>query len=92
MELSLPLVVDVNDFSFFQGLPASESLALSMLDNGVEVLVDGGFDKVNRVVPVWEISLRFVLREELVEVGLSHDVLVQVYHAELVLAVDLDGA
>ena len=63
-----------------------------MLDNGVEVLVDGGFDKVNRVVPVWEISLRFVLREELVEVGLSHDVLVQVYHAELVLAVDLDGA
>ena len=63
-----------------------------MLDNGVEVLVDGGVDKVNIVVPVWEISLRLLLRKELGELGLSHDVLVQVHYAELVLAGDLDGA
>ena len=85
------MFVDLDDVALFLGLPAGEPLALRMLDNGVEVLVVGGVDDVKEVLPVREISLRLLLREELGDLGLIHDVLYQVNHAELVIAGDLDG-
>ena len=52
LELPLPLLVDLDDVALFLGLHAGESLALRMLDDGVEVLVVGGVDDVKEVVPV----------------------------------------
>jgi hypothetical protein len=92
LELPLPLLVDLDDVALFLGLPAGEPLALRMLDDGVEVLVVGGVDDVKEVVPVREISLGLLLREELGQLGLSHGVLDKVHHAELVVAGHLDGA
>ena len=75
LKLPLPLLVDLDDVALFLGLLAGEPLALRMLDDGVEVLVVGGVDDVKEVVPVREISLGLLLREELGQLGLSHGVL-----------------
>jgi hypothetical protein len=48
-KLPLLIVVNLNDVSFFLGLPAGKSFALLMLDDDVEALVVGGFDDFKEV-------------------------------------------
>jgi hypothetical protein len=92
LELLLPLFVYLDYVALLLGLLAGEPLAMRVVNDGVKVLVVGGVDDIEEVLPVGEIGLRLLLREELRQIGLGHDVLNEVDDAELVVAGHLNGA
>ena len=65
---------------------------MGMLDEGFEVSMVGGIDDVEEVLPVGQVGRGLLLGKQLGQLGLSHDVLDEVDHAELVIPRDVDGS
>ena len=63
---------------------------MSMLDEGIEVPMVGGIDDVEEVLPVWHVGRGLLLGKKLGQLGLGHDVLDEVDHAELLIPRDVD--
>jgi len=70
---------------------AAESLRVGVLYQGRDVVRVGGVDHIEEELPVREVGCRALLREELGELGLRHDIGDQVHDAQLVVLRDLHG-
>ena len=61
-----------------------------MLDEGFEVSMVGGIDDFEELIPVWQVDMGLLLGQQLGQLGLSHDILDEVDHAELIIPLDVD--
>ena len=91
LQFLLQLLVDVDYVLVILWLLPRQSYLLGMLQDGIKVAVVGRVDDVEEIFSVRQVGGGLLLGEKLSEFGLSHDVLDEVDHAQLVVPWDIDG-
>ena len=91
LQFLLPLLVDLDEVLVVLWLLPRHSYLLGMLQDGIKVAVVTSVDDVEEILSVRQVGGGLLLGEKLSEFGLSHDVLDEMDHAQLVVPWDIDG-